>query len=95
MSYDLAAEWEALKQEWRVGLVVSGRIDRYVAFGAFVDLRRPFLGLIENLNFSSDGRRDDRLVPPVGSLVEAVVVELDDRNRQVRLSLRPEDRPSP
>ncbi|MGH9225992.1 MAG: S1 RNA-binding domain-containing protein [Acidimicrobiales bacterium] len=70
---------------------MRGRIDRYVAFGAFVDLDRQFLGLIENPNFSSDRRRDDQLAPEVGSDVQAVVLQFDDRNRQVRLSIRPED----
>lgn len=84
-------EWETLKETLRVGDPVRGRIARHVAFGAFVDLGHPFDGLIENPNFSSDRVRNESRQPAVGSIVDAVVVQLDDRNHQVRLSIRPED----
>src|SRR5688572_22866272 len=86
-------EWEKLTARWRVGQIVTGRIDEYVAcgaFGAFVDLGVGFLGLIENPNFASDRvRHFDE--PPVGATVEAVITTFDDRIQQVRLSIRPED----
>lgn len=83
--------WDDLKSAWHVGQIIEGRVDRYMAFGAFVEIEAPFLGLIENPNFSSDQVRDDRTTPEVGALVQAMIVQFDDRNHQVRLSLRPED----
>lgn len=83
-------DWAAVKARWRIGLIMPVTVTRHVPFGIFVRGPDGSLGLVENPNLSADGLRDEEALPAVGTKLDAVVVDLVDRHRQVRLSIRPD-----
>ncbi len=86
------AEWAKLKSDLHAGQVVEGKILAHWPFGVFVDLSRPFVGLIEIVNFREHGQRmTPQEFPDLGASIQAVIVQFCDSNYQVKLSARPSD----
>ncbi len=80
----LALEWHEIKK----GTVLKGKVTRLERFGAFVEVgaERPGLIHVSELTHGFVGDPSDLL--KVGEEVEAVVVGVDPRKKQLNLSLK-------
>jgi len=79
--------WNGLEQHYKVGDVVTGRVARVAAFGAFVLIKDGVEAMLPNSEVSSRKPRPEDL-PQVGDTVNAKIVELKPELRQMRLSVR-------
>jgi ribosomal protein S1 len=88
-------EWAKLKTELHVGQVIEGKVLAHWPFGIFVDLNKPFVGLVEIVNFRERGERmTPNEYPELGAPIKAVILQFSDSNFQVKLSVRPGDLPA-
>jgi ribosomal protein S1 len=89
---DKSAAWTKLKSELKIGQIVEGKVLAHWPFGVFVDLAKPFVGLIEIVNFKEKGdRMTPGVYPELGEPIRCVVMQFADHNFQVGLSVRPSD----
>ena len=79
----------ALCRDVQVGSVLSGRVNRLAAFGAFVELRPGVDGLV-HISELTHGRRVNHAqdVLAVGDEVQVQVIALDPLKRQIGLSMK-------
>ena len=68
------------------GAIVTGKVDRHEKFGVFVFLSPGRTGLMPYAETGLDRGADMLKAFPVGSEVEAVVLEVDPSGRRIRLS---------
>ncbi len=89
--------WEAAKQRFPAGRVVSGTVLSHHPYGIFVDLGDPVArGLVQIPDFLDGGRMTMEQYPAVDETVRAVVLgHTDERRKQVWLSMKPSLLPSP
>ena len=89
---DKSTEWTRLKSEMTIGQTVEGKVLAHWPFGVFVDLGKPFVGLIEIVNFKEEGNRmTPAEYPELGMPIKCAVMQFADHNFQVRLGIRPSD----
>jgi ribosomal protein S1 len=83
--------WADAKLRFPVGARVSGKVVRHNPFGVFVDLGdAEALGLVQITDFLDEGRMTTELYPPIGALIEAMVLgHTDEGRKQVWLSMKP------
>ncbi|MBN1450225.1 MAG: S1 RNA-binding domain-containing protein [Anaerolineales bacterium] len=82
---------EPLDLEWREikkGMVVSGTVTRLENFGAFIDIGAERPGLAHISELTRDYIRSVNDVLTVGDEVEAKVLDVNRRKRQIKLSLK-------
>ena len=82
---------EPLDLEWREikkGMVVSGTVTRLENFGAFIDIGAERPGLAHISELTRDYIRSVSDVLSVGDEVEAKVLDVNRRKRQIKLSLK-------
>jgi small subunit ribosomal protein S1 len=80
--------WEKLLQEYKVGDLISGRVQQITDFGVFVNLAPGIDGLIHVSELDKDcGAHPDAAVA-VGAKVTTEIVEINREKRRIRLSLR-------
>jgi len=82
MIQPLAHDWNEL----RPGTTVHGKITRIEKFGAFVDFGAERPGLIHISELSNEYVKDISTVAKVGDEVDAVILEVDRKKKQVHLS---------
>jgi predicted RNA-binding protein with RPS1 domain len=83
---------EPLKLEWREikkGMKVSGKVTRIERFGVFVDIGAERPGLIHISELSHDYVRNPHQVVKIGDEIEAQVIEVKRRKKQIKLSRKP------
>src|SRR5580704_14993665 len=85
----LGDPWEEAQRKYAVGAVVEGAVSSLTNFGCFVDLGNGIEGMIH----ISDITREKRLNHPrealtAGQLVRAVVLELDQERRRIKLGIK-------
>jgi len=80
-------EWKDIKS----GLRVKGEVVRLEKFGAFIDIGAVRPGLVHVSEMSSGYVSDPSEVVKVGDQVEVVILDFDQKKRQVRLSMKIED----
>lgn len=76
--------WEAIKP----GLKAKGKVVRMEKFGAFVDIGAERPGLVHVSEMSSEYVSDPSEVLKVDDEIDVVVLDLDRKKRQIRLSIR-------
>jgi ribosomal protein S1 len=82
---------EPLGLEWRemtAGMLVKGKVDRLESYGAFVDIGAERPGLVHVSEISHDYVKNPAEVLKVGDEVEAKVLDVDRRKKQIRLSIK-------
>ncbi|HAM50792.1 MAG TPA: 30S ribosomal protein S1 [Nitrospiraceae bacterium] len=86
--------WFAAAEKYPVDSRVSGMIVRLAPFGAFVNLEAGVDGLIHISNLGA-GRRINhpKEVVEVGQFIEAYVLEVNQQNRRISLSIQPKMKP--
>ncbi len=80
----LAYDWKELKPD----MVVKGKVTRIETYGAFVDFGAERPGLIHVSELSHGFVKSAGAVVKQGDEVEAKVLEVDRRKRQIRLSVK-------
>lgn len=78
----LAYEWK----EMRSGTVVHGKVTRVEKFGVFLDFGAERPGLIHISELSNEYVKDISTVASVGDELDAVILEVDRKKKQVHLS---------
>ena len=80
-----------LDLEWRdikAGMKVAGKVEKIEKFGAFVNIGSERPGLVHVSEMSHDYVRNPEDVVSVGSEVEAQVLAVDRKKKQIKLSLK-------
>ena len=89
-SDEWAQEWNDAKYRLRAGTIVPVTIISHESFGVFSRIEGiPFLGLITITNFKDSGRMTRQELPPIGAIVEAVVLGPAEHDRQIHLGVKP------
>jgi ribosomal protein S1 len=83
--------WEEAKRRFPIGSRVQGTVTAHQPFGVFVNIGdADALGLIQITDFLDSGRMTVEQYPPVGALIDAVVLgHTDARRKQVWLEVKP------
>lgn len=84
MIQPLAYDWKELKPD----LVVKGKVTRLESYGAFVDFGAERPGLIHVSELAHGYVKTASDVVKAGDEVEAKVLDVDRRKRQIRLSIK-------
>jgi small subunit ribosomal protein S1 len=88
----LAFDWGDL----RPGMVVHGKVSRIEKFGVFVDFGAERPGLIHISELSNEYVKDIATVAKIGDEIDAAILEVDRKKRQVHLSRKAlESKPEP
>jgi 4-hydroxy-3-methylbut-2-enyl diphosphate reductase len=80
--------WAGIAERYPVGGIVSGRVARLTAFGAFVELEPGVDGLVHVSQLSDERVRDPREVVAPGQTVAVKVLRVVPEERRISLSLR-------
>lgn len=80
----LMLEWREMKPE----MVVKGKVSRLEAYGAFVDFGAERPGLVHVSEISHDYIKNPSEVLKEGDEVEAKILDVDRRKKQIRLSIK-------
>lgn len=80
----LAMEWRDLK----VGMVVTGKVVKLEKFGAFIEIGAERPGLAHISELTHDYIRNTEDAVKMGDEVQAKVLEVNRRKRQIKLSLK-------
>lgn len=83
--------WEAIKEQFAVGTVVTGKVDGLEDFGAFVELAEGVRGLVHVSEVADRRIGHPREVLSLGDEVKVVVLEVDVRQQRLRLSINQVD----
>ena len=80
----LMMEWRELKPD----MLVKGKVTRLESYGAFVDIGAERPGLVHVSEISHDYVKSPAEVLKEGEEVEAKVLDVDRRKKQIRLSIK-------
>ncbi len=80
--------WEEISKKYPIGAKVSGTINRFSQFGAFVQLEDDLNGLVHLSEISDQKVDDPRDFLSIGDKVEAVVINIDRDEHRIGLSLK-------
>ena len=80
--------WADIANLYKVGDVVTGKVSKITAFGAFVELSNKIDGLIHISQLSRDRVEKVKDVLKVGDEVEARVIKVDTDERRIGLSIK-------
>ncbi len=87
--------WNFVKEKYRPGTHIKGKAVSLTDFGVFVELEPGVEGLVHVSEITWTKRfRHPKEVVKAGSMVEAVVLDVDPENRRISLSLK-QIEPSP
>ncbi len=80
--------WYQFTQKFSVGDIVPAKIVSIMPFGAFAEVYEDVDGLIHISRISSQRINSPAEVLSVGQVVDVKIVEIDDENRKLALSIR-------
>lgn len=80
----LTLEWRELKPD----MIVKGKVSRLEAYGAFVEIGAERPGLVHVSEISHDYVKNPSEVLKEGDEVEAKILDVDRRKKQIRLSIK-------
>ncbi len=85
----LGDPWETVAQKFPVGAVVEGPVTNLMQFGAFVELGEGVEGMVHISDVTNEKRLDHpREKLTKGQTVRAVVLEVDQQRRRLRLGMK-------
>ncbi|MBM3810704.1 MAG: S1 RNA-binding domain-containing protein [Acidimicrobiia bacterium] len=85
----LGDPWEEAVKKYPAGTVVEAPVTSLQSFGAFVELGEGMEGMIHIGDITSEKRLDHpKEAVAVGKRVRAVVLELDEQRRRIRLGMK-------
>ncbi len=80
--------WDEIPNKYRVGGRVRGKVTNITDFGAFVELEPNIEGLVHVSELSKEKVDSPSDVVSVGEPVEAMVINVDRRERRIGLSIK-------
>ena len=80
----LTLEWRELKPD----MIVKGKVSRLETYGAFVEIGAERPGLVHVSEISHDYVKNPSEVLKEGDEVEAKILDVDRRKKQIRLSIK-------
>jgi small subunit ribosomal protein S1 len=80
----LMLEWREMKPD----MLVKGKVERLETYGAFVDIGAERPGLVHVSEMSHDYVKNPSEVLKIGDEVEAKILDVDRRKKQIRLSIK-------
>ncbi len=80
--------WYKFTQQYNVGDVVSAKIVSIMPFGAFAEVFEDVDGLIHISRISTERINSPADVLKVGDVVDVKIIEIDNENRKLALSIR-------
>ena len=80
--------WENIDKLYAVGDVVTGKVTKITAFGAFIELSHKIDGLIHISQISKEHVDKVKDVLNIGDEVEARVIKVDNDERRIGLSIK-------
>jgi ribosomal protein S1 len=80
----LSLEWRELKPD----MIVKGKVSRLETYGAFVEIGAERPGLVHVSEISHDYVKNPSEVLKEGDEVEAKILDIDRRKKQIRLSIK-------
>jgi ribosomal protein S1 len=80
----LMLEWREMKPD----MLVKGKVERLETYGAFVDIGAERPGLVHVSEISHNYVKNPSEVLKVGDEVEAKILDVDRRKKQIRLSIK-------
>lgn len=80
--------WVEIRDQFKAGSIVPGKVDSLEDFGAFVELAPNVKGLVHVSEIADRRIAHPREVLSVGDEVQVVVLEIDNRRKRFRLSIR-------
>jgi small subunit ribosomal protein S1 len=83
--------WKSVKDKYKLGQLVSGRVLKINPFGLFVELDPDIHGLAHVSELSNKPVRDVNEIARVGDEFEFKIVSIDPENHRLGLSLRKQD----
>lgn len=84
------ASWDTVKKTLAIGSRLSVTVKRHEQFGVFVAIPGvPFDGLVKIHEFTDGPRMTAANYPPVGAVLDAVVLGFHDRDQEIWLSMKP------
>ncbi|MBW2120693.1 MAG: 30S ribosomal protein S1 [Deltaproteobacteria bacterium] len=83
-----ADPWDDIPNRYRVGDRVKGKVTNITDFGAFVELEPDIEGLVHVSELSKEKVSNPADVVSLGEPVEAVIINVDRRERRIGLSMK-------
>lgn len=80
--------WTGASVRWAIGSVIEGVVKRIEAFGAFVELAPGVEGLVHISELAEQRVRSVSEVVREGQLVQAKVLNIDEEQRRIALSIK-------
>jgi ribosomal protein S1 len=80
----LLLEWREMKPD----MLVKGKVERLESYGAFVDIGAERPGLVHVSEIAHEYVKNPSEVLKVGEEVEAKILDIDRRKKQIRLSIK-------
>lgn len=80
--------WSKIEEKYSIGTKVKGTINRFSAFGAFVQLEDDINGLIHLSEISNQKVEDPSEFLTIGEEVEAQVINIDRDEHRIGLSIK-------
>ncbi len=95
LKFDDANPWKAAAQKYAVGNVVTGKVARMTDFGAFIELEPGVDALLHVSQISKDHIEKPSDVLKAGEEVTAKVVDFNDEEKKISLSVKAMFAPEP
>ncbi|MBN2301231.1 MAG: 30S ribosomal protein S1 [Lentisphaerae bacterium] len=80
--------WQAIASSFKVGQIVTGKVSKIAAFGAFVEIGNGVDGLVHISQLSENRVEKVKDVIDVGDEVTARIVRIDKAERRIGLSIK-------
>ncbi len=80
--------WENIDELYKIGDLVSGKVTKITAFGAFIELTNKIDGLIHISQLSKKHVEKVKDVLNLGDEIEARVIKIDNEERRIGLSIK-------
>ena len=80
--------WDEIRDQFKTGSVVAGKVDSLESFGAFVELAPNVRGMVHVSEMADKRIAHPRDVVSTGDEVKVVVLEVDRRRKRLRLSIK-------
>ncbi|MBT3314948.1 MAG: 30S ribosomal protein S1, partial [Anaerolineae bacterium] len=80
----LAMEWREMKPE----TTIKGKVERLETYGAFVDIGAERPGLVHVSEIAHGYIKDPSQIVKVGDEVDVMILEVNRRKKQIRLSMK-------
>ena len=80
--------WDTVAEKYNVGDVITGKVVRLVAFGAFVEVEKGVDGLVHVSQISNQWLENPVSALEVGQEIQAKILEINPENEKMTLSIK-------